>query len=317
MRVYLLKRLAMTVAVLLIVLVFLGLLVQIVPGDAATALLGKRASPELVAKYRSAMDLDKPVPVQVARFVWNALHGSFGNDVFSGRPITYTIGSALPHTLILAWASLMLAVLLGVPLGVYSATHPDSFIDRLTAVASISFITIPSSVIGLLLLLLFAVQLRVLPALGAGDLGNIADYATHLVLPVLALATGWVGYLARLVRTSFLEVLNETYIRAARAGGLPERVILYKYALKGALIPTIAVLGIGIGSLMGGAVLIEMIFTRPGMGSLIVKAIQQRNYPLVRAGVLVVAVLFVLANLLADLVYTYLDPRIQLGKGRG
>jgi len=317
MRVYLVKRIAMTVVVLLIVMVFLGLLVQIVPGDAATALLGQRASPELVAKYRSAMDLDKPVPVQVVRFIWGVMHGSFGNDVFTGRPITSVIGNVLPHTLILAWASLTLAVLLGVPLGVYSATHPDSLVDRLTAVISISFITIPSSVIGLLLLLLFAVELRLLPALGAGDTGDVADYAKHLILPMIALAIGWVGYLARLVRTSFLEVLNETYIRAARAGGLSERVVLYKYALKAALIPTVAVLGIGIGSLMGGAVLIEMIFSRPGMGSMIVKAIQQRNYPLVRAGVLVVAMLFVLANLMADIIYTYLDPRIQLGKGRG
>jgi peptide/nickel transport system permease protein len=151
-----------------------------------------------------------------------------------------------------------------------------------------------------------------MPALGAGQLSNPVDYLRHLALPATALAITWVGYLARLVRTSLLEVLNADYIRAARAAGLRQRLILYKYALKNALIPTVAVLGVGLGSLMGGAVFVEVIFNRPGMGSLIFNAIQTRNYPLVRAGVLVVACLFVAANLLADFAYTFLDPRIRL-----
>jgi peptide/nickel transport system permease protein len=202
-------------------------------------------------------------------------------------------------------------------LGVYSATHPDSWLDRITAIISISFITIPSYVGGLFLLLLFAVKLRVMPAIGLGKDGDVLDYIKHLILPATALAITWVGYLARLVRASLLEVLNETYIRAAMAAGLSQRLVFYKYALKNALIPTVAVLGVGIGNLMGGAVFVELIFSRPGMGTLIYNAIQSRNYPIVRAGVLVIAVLFVAANLLADLVYTYLDPRIQLDKVRG
>jgi peptide/nickel transport system permease protein len=227
------------------------------------------------------------------------------------------VGSALPHTLILAWASLMLAVLIGVPLGVYSATHPDTWLDRITTLISVSFITVPSYVAGLFLLLIFAVQLKVMPAIGVGQAGDTGDYIKHLVLPAVALAVTWVGYLARLVRASLLEVLNENYIRAAHAAGLPQRHILYKYALKNALIPTVAILGVGIGSLMGGAVFVEIIFNRPGMGTLIYNAIQSRNYPIVRAGVLVVAFLFVAANLLADLIYTWLDPRVQLGKSQG
>ena len=219
--------------------------------------------------------------------------------------------------MILAWVSLGLAVLLGVPLGVYSATHPNSWIDRLTAIFSISFITLPSYVAGLFLLLLFAVQLRVMPAMGLGETGDVGDYVRHLVLPAISLAVSWVGYLARLVRASVLEILNETYIRAAMAAGIRKSLVQYKYALKGALIPTVAVLGIGIGNLMGGAVFVEIIFSRPGMGSLIYNAISTRNYPVVRAGVLVVAVLFVAANLLADIAYTFLDPRIQLKKMRG
>ena len=314
MRAYFAKRILMTLAVLLLVTIFLSLLVHVVPGDAAKVLLGPRASPELIAKVRAAMDLDKPVYVQVGNFVWNVLHGSLGVNVFTGMPINRLVATALPHTIILAVTSLALAIALGVPMGIFSATHPNSWVDNVMAVISMSLTTIPSYVAGLFLLLIFAVGLHWLPAIGLGENGDIPDYLKHLILPAVALAITWIGYLARLVRTSLLEVLNETYVRAARAGGLAERLVLYKYALKNALIPTVAVLGVGLGSLMGGAVLVEIIFSRPGMGLLIYNAIKDRNYPLVRSGVLVVSFLFVMVNLLADLVYTYLDPRIQLGK---
>lgn len=317
MRTYIIKRFVMTVLVLLLVTVYLTLLIHVVPGDAAKTLLGPRANADLIAKTRAAMNLDKPILEQIGLAVWDLLHGSFGTDVFTGRSINEIVGAALPHTLILAWASLGLAVLIGVPLGVYSATHPDSWLDRITAIFSISCITIPSYVGGLFLLLLFAVQLKVMPAIGLGERGDVLDYIKHLILPAVALAITWIGYLARLVRASLLEVLNQTYIRAAMAAGLSQRLIFYKYALKNALIPTVAVLGIGIGNLMGGAVFVELIFSRPGMGTLIYNAIQSRNFPIVRAGVMVVAFLFVVANLLADLLYTYLDPRIQLDKVRG
>jgi peptide/nickel transport system permease protein len=188
--------------------------------------------------------------------------------------------------------------------------------DRILAVISISFTTIPSYVAGLFLLLIFAVELRTLPAMGVGKPGDTFDYLEHLILPSVALAITWIGYLGRLVRTSLLEVLNETYVRSSRAAGISENLMRYKYALKNALIPTVAVLGVGLGSLMGGAVFVEIIFTRPGMGLLIYNAIQVRNYPVVRAGVLIVAALFIVANFAADLIYTYLDPRIQLNKAR-
>jgi peptide/nickel transport system permease protein len=311
---YIGKRILMTLAVLLLVIIFLSLLVHIVPGDPAKTVLGPRASPELIIKVRSLMDLDQPVYIQVARFVWRILHGDFGIDVFTGVPIGRLIAEALPHTVILAVSSLVLAVLLGIPLGVFSATHPDSWLDRFTALLSISFTTVPSYVAGLFLLLIFSVRLHVFPAMGLGEDGNWVDYLKHLVLPVTALAITWIGYLARLVRTSLWEVFNETYVRAARANGLSERLVRYKYALKNALIPTIAVVGVGMGSLMGGAVLVEIIFSRPGMGMLIYNAIKARNYPILRSGVLVVAFLFVFVNFLADLSYTYLDPRIQLNK---
>jgi peptide/nickel transport system permease protein len=312
MRVYLLKHFFMTIVVLMVVIIILALLVHIVPGDPARVFLGQRATPDLIARFRSSMDLDQPAYVQIARFLWRTLHGDLGVDLWTGRSLTATIGDVLPHTIILAWTSLLLAVIVGIPLGVFSASHPDSWVDRLTAILSISFITIPNYVGGLIMLLIFAVQLKWLPAMGVGEIGNPIDYIRHLVMPSVALAIPWVGYLARLVRTSLLEVFNADYIRSARAAGLKENLILYKYALKNALIPTMAVLGIGIGNLMGGAVFVEVIFNRPGMGTLIFNAIQMRNYPLVRAGVLIVALLFILANLLTDIVYTYLDPRIQM-----
>jgi peptide/nickel transport system permease protein len=306
----------MTFLVLVLVTIYLTLLVHIVPGDLAKSLLGPRANPELIAKIQAEMNLDKPILQQIGLALWDMIRLDMGNDIFSGRPISQFIVAALPHTLILAWTSLTLAVLLAIPLGVYSATHPDSWLDRLTAIISISFITIPSYVGGLFLLLLFAVKLKIMPAIGLGKEGDVLDYIKHLILPATALAITWVGYLARLVRASLLEVLNKTYIRAEMATGIKRRIIHLKYALKNAIIPTVAVLGIGVGNLMAGAVFVELIFTRPGMGTLIFNAIRARNYPVVRGGVLVVAFLFVVANLLADLLYTYLDPRIQLGKGK-
>lgn len=317
MRSYLVKRFFMTLLVLVLVTVYLTLLVHIVPGDPAKSLLGPRANPERIAKIRAAMNLDKSILQQLGLALWSLVRLDFGNDLFTGRSISELIAAALPHTLILAWSSLGLAMLIGIPLGVYSATHPDSWLDRFTAIISISFITVPSYVGGLFLLLIFAVQFRVMPAIGLGERGNPLDYINHLILPATALAITWVGYLARLVRASLLEVLNQTYIRAEMAAGIPQRKIYYRYALKNAIIPTVAVLGVGIGKLMAGAVFVELIFTRPGMGMLLYNAIQARNYPVVRAGVLTVAFLFVAANLLADVVYTYLDPRIQLGKTGG
>lgn len=314
---YTVKRTLMTLVILLLVTVFLSLLVHIVPGDPAKTLLGPRANPALIQKMHEAMDLDKPVVIQVRNFLQDVLRGSLGTDLFTGRSINELIANALPHTVILALTSLGLAVLLGVPLGVFSATHPDSWLDRLTSVLSISLITIPSYVAGLFLLLIFAVKFRIMPSIGTGEMSNPPDYLQHLLLPAAALAMSWIGYLARLVRASLLEVLGEDYIYAARAWGISENLIRYKYALKNALIPTVAVLGVGLGSLMGGAVFIEIIFTRPGMGRLIYTAIETRNYPVVRAGVLVVAFLFVFVNYLSDLIYTYLDPRIQLEKVRG
>lgn len=263
------------------------------------------------------MGLNDPVPVQVYYFVINALQGDLGVDFVSGRSVTEIIMEALPHTFWLAIASLGLASLVGVPLGVFSAARPNSIADRVTSVLSISFITMPSFVAALLLLLLFAVELGWFPAIGVGDPNDPLDYLKHLILPSIALAITWIGYLSRLVRASMLEILNETYVRTALSFGLRGRTVFYRHALRNAIIPTVAVLGVGLGSLLGGAVFTEVIFTRPGLGRLIYDAIADRNYPIVRGGILVAAIFFVFANLIADISYHFLDPRIRLEESKG
>lgn len=302
--------------VIVLSMIFLSLLVHLVPGDPVRIILGPRATEALSETVRREMDLDSPVPLQVWNFITGAFQGDLGTDFVSQRPVSQLVLPALMHTVILALASLALAAVLGVLLGIYSATHANTWIDRFTSVISIGLITLPPYVAGLFLLLLFTVTLNWFPSIGAGDLSQPADYAQHLVLPAVALAIAWVGYLARLVRTSMLEVMNENYIRTMRAFGLRERTILYKYALKNAVIPTVAVLGVGLGTLMGGAIFVEVIFSRPGLGRLIFDSIETRNFPVVRAGVLAVAVLFVVANLIADLSYRSLDPRIRQELGR-
>jgi peptide/nickel transport system permease protein len=309
---YLLKRLTMTLVVVVVVMIFLSVLVHLVPGEPASIILGPRASESLIAIVREEMKLDEPIHVQVWDFVTGALQGDLGRDFLSREPVSELILDALPHTIVLAVVAMAVAVLVGIPLGVYAATRPNTIIDRVTAVVSVSFITMPYYIAGLFLLLLFSLHWNLFPAVGAGSFSDPVDYLRHLVLPATALALTWVGYIARLVRTSMLEVLGANYIRTARAFGVRERVVFYKYALKNAIIPTVAVVSVGLGELMGGAVFVEVIFTRPGLGSLAVEAIVARNFPVLQGTVLVIALVYVFANLVADLSYRLLDPRIRV-----
>lgn len=291
--------------------VLLFSLTLFVPGDAARVLLGPRATEAAIAALSERMGLDLPLYEQLWRFLSQVLRGDLGTDVISGRPILAMVLDVLPYTVSLTFLAIGLAVLMGVPLGCYSATHPNTLGDRITAILSVSFIAMPSFVVAIYLLLIFSIWLDWLPVLGASRSGDLSDRLARLVLPVTALALGWIGYIARLVRSSLLEVLGEAYIRTSRAYGISDRKIVYKYALKNAAIPTVAVLGLGIGRLLGGAIFVEIIFARPGIGTLIYNAINVRNYPVVQAGVLVVVFLFVLTNLMVDLSYSWLDPRIK------
>jgi len=316
MVVYLIRRLIMTVVVLILLASLVASLVHFIPGNPITIVLGPRANPALVAQAEREMNLNRPIPVQIWLFLSNAVRGNFGSDFLNNAPVSQLIMAALPYTVTLAIAALLLVVLVGVPLSVYGARRPDSWADRASAAVSISLITMPPYVAGLLLLILFPVTLHILPAIGAGSFSDPLGYLEHLILPAIALAVGWIGYIARLLRASMLEVLNTSYVRTARSWGVKERIIFYKYVLKNAVIPTIAILGVGLGQLIGGAIFVEVIFARPGLGTLVYDAIQQRNYPVVQAGVLIIGVMFVFANLLADLSYRFVDPRVRVELGR-
>jgi peptide/nickel transport system permease protein len=237
-------------------------------------------------------------------------------DPFSGRNVSSIVIEQLPYTLVLVLAAIAGASLIGIPLGCFAAIRRGSWLDRLTAVLSVAFIAIPSFVVALYLLLWLGVKWRWFPAIGAGEAGNIADLAHHLVLPAIALGLGWVGYIARLVRASMLEVMQENHIRTARAFGLPERTIIVNYALRIALLPTVTILGLGIGSMLTGALFAEIVFSRPGIGKLLYEAVLNRNYPIVMGAVLVTTGFFVLCTLAADIVNAVLDPRLREEQGR-
>ena len=304
------KLTAAAVAVVGAVLLLLSLTL-LIPGDPATMLLGPRATPETVAALKAEMGLDLPLPTRLAQFLGRAATGDLGVDIFSGRPVSTMVLQALPNTIMLAVSAILLAILFGLPLGTIAALKPDSIADQAIAFLSVGFVSAPSFVNSIFLLLVFALWLNWFPVLGAGNAGDPLDQLWHVVLPAVALAVGWIGYIARLLRSSLLEVLNEPYVRTMRAYGVPESVIVLKYALKPACIPTLAILGIGVGELLGGAVFAEVIFNRPGLGSLIYGAIAVRNYPVVQGGVLVVVLLFVATNFLVDLSYLWIDPRAR------
>ena len=308
---YLASRLLTTVLTVLGAMLLLFALTVLVPGDPAAILLGPQASPESAARFIAEMGLDQPVPIRFLRFFGHVLTGDLGTDVLNGRRVATTIGAVLPYTIILTFGAIAIAMLIGIPLGAYAATRPGSLADHALAGLSVAFIAIPSFVVAILLLLVFSVWLDWLPVLGTGRADDWADQARRLILPMAALAIGWVGFIARLVRTSMLEVLNEPFIRTARAYGLAPRLITYKYALKNAFIPPLAILGLGVGRLLGGAVLVEIVFARPGLGRLVLDAINARNYPVLQGAVLVVVVLFVATNLVVDLLYAALDPRMR------
>lgn len=311
MLVYSLKRIALAVIITAVALIVLISMIQLIPGDPATVLLGPLATPAIRAAFRVQMGLDQPVVVQIARFFGRVVTGDLGTDVLTNRPVLVTVLEQLPFTLILIAASIGWSALLGIPLGCLAAVKRGSLADRIVGVLSVSVIAIPSFVVAIYSLLFFSVELGWFPTIGAGDRGDYLNQLHHLVLPSLAVGLGWVGYLARLVRASMLEVLSENHIRLARAFGLRERTVIFRYALKLAIVPTVVVLGLGIGNMISGAVFAEIVFARPGVGRLIFDALNTRNYPVVMGGVMLTTAFYVLSTLVADLVAAWLDPRVR------
>lgn len=304
------QRLAAALLTMAGAVMFLFVIIQFVPGDMISILLGPRATPELRAQYIERMGLDRSVPEQIWLFFSRAVTGDLGTDVVSYRPILQMILEVLPNSLQLAGTALLISMVFGIALGCIAALRPGSVLDTILGVTSVAFITTPAFVVSIFLLLIFSLQLHWLPVIGAGEPGDPLDRLSHLVLPATALSIGWVGYLARLIRASLLEVLSEQHVRMMRAYGVPEGRIVRRFALRLALVPMIAVMGIGVGDMISNAVFVEVIFARPGVGKFIYDAILNRNYPIVQAGILFTVVIYITCNLLVDVINALLDPRI-------
>lgn len=311
---YILQRVALGLAILVVAISALYAFMISLPGDPTTVLLGPRATDEMRAVFSERMGLNKPLPVQIVEFWGRVLTGDLGEDVLRKRPVATPVFEALPFTLVLILTSIGWSATLGIVLGAFSAAYRNSLIDRVTGVLSVAMLAAPSFVIALWSLLIFAVILNWFPAIGAGERGDIADQIQHLVLPSFAIGLAWVGYIARIVRASMLEVMGENHIRTARAFGLPPHKIIYQYALRIAVLPAVSVLGVGVGGLLSSAVFAEIVFARPGIGRLIYESVVSRNYPVVMGSMLVAIGFFVLCTLVADLVNAMLDPRLRTSK---
>jgi peptide/nickel transport system permease protein len=311
---YILRRLVMLVPVLIVVGVVVFGLVHLTPGDPAAVILGDRATPEDIARLRTQLGLNDPLPVQFVRWFGNVLRLDFGESIFLGEPVTQALLNRVQPTVLLTLYALSIQVLIGIPAGVFAAVRYNSPLDRALTVMAISGSAIPTFFLGILLILIFAVRLRWLPSGGYVPFGE--DPAAHvkgMLLPAFALGFSAAGLLARLVRSSMLDVLREDYVRTAFAKGLPEQLVIVRHALRNALIPALTVIGISLGALLGGAVVTETVFTIPGMGRLVVQSIARRDYPVIQGAIIAIAMTYVLVNLVVDVLYVYVDPRVRIG----
>ena len=314
MTAYILRRLVMLVPVLIVVGVVVFGLVHLTPGDPAAVILGDRATPEDIARLRTQLGLNDPLPVQFVRWFSNVLRLDFGESIFLGEPVTQALLDRVQPTVLLTLYALSIQVLIGIPAGVLAAVRYNSPLDRAFTVMAISGSAIPTFFLGILLILIFSVRLRWLPSGGYVPFGE--DPAAHfkgMLLPAFALGFSAAGLLARLVRSSMLDVLREDYVRTAFAKGLPEQLVIVRHALRNALIPALTVIGISIGALLGGAVVTETVFTIPGMGRLVVQSIARRDYPIIQGAIICIAMTYVLVNLVVDVLYVYIDPRVRIG----
>ena len=314
MSAYIAKRLLAAVPVLLGLALIVFLIMALIPGDPATAILGNFATPENVARLNAQLGLDKPLPQQYLIWLGNMLQGDLGRSFALNRPVLDEVLERFSATLILAGAALVLCSIFGLLAGIVSAVRQFGWTDRIVTFFVLVGISTPSFFLGLLLILFFAVKLRWFPASGMYAIyggGDLPDLLYHLVLPAITLAAVATGVIARLTRTAMLEVLRQDYIRTARAKGLSERRVIYRHAFRAALVSVIPVIGIQAGFVLGGAVYIETVFQWPGIGAMLVNAISTRDILLVQGGVLIVAASYVLFNLLADVLQSMLDPRLR------
>jgi peptide/nickel transport system permease protein len=314
MTTYILRRLIMLIPVLLVVGIVVFALVHLTPGDPAAVILGQNATSEQIKQLRDELGLNDPLPVQFVRWFGGVLRLDFGDSIFLNRPVSRAISERAQPTLLLTLYALLIQIVIGIPAGVIAAVRRDSMLDRGLMLMSISGAAVPTFFLGIMLILIFAVRLRWLPS--GGFVALTDDPVRHfkgMILPAFALGFSSAGLLARLVRSSMLDVLREDYVRTAMAKGLTERVVVVRHALRNALVPAVTVIGYSLGALLGGAVVTETVFTIPGMGRLVVQSISRRDYPLIQGAVMTIAGIYVLVNLLVDILYVFLDPRIRYG----
>lgn len=289
-------------------------LIFVTPGDPARTILtqqmgGQPPSQEAVEQFRAAKGLDDPFPVQYARYMGGVLRGDLGQSYYNDQAVTAMIAQRLPNTIALAVASMLVSIAIAVPAGVASAVDPGSRADYAAQLGALVGVSMPNFWLGYLLIIVCSLQFHLFPVAGAGGL-------EYLVLPALTLGSGMAAVIARLVRTAMLDVLDDAYIRTARSKGLRERIVIYKHALRNALVPVVTIIGLQLSYVLNGAVVVEVVFQRPGLGTLLVDAIFTRDYPVVQGVTLLIGVIFVLTNFAVDLTYSRLDPRIDLGVSR-
>ena len=309
---YILRRVLVTIPVMAIVALFVFSLLYIAPGDPAAVIAGDQASPADVERIRQSLGLDQPFLVQFGGWCWRILHLDLGTSIFTNLPVTSMIAQRIAPTLSLMMLTLLLTLVIAVPLGVVAAWKAGSFFDRAIMAFAVSAFSLPVFVLGYVLAYIFALELDWLPVQGYTPLSEgVWPWLQSLILPSIALGSVYIALIARITRATMLEVLQQDYVRTARAKGLGQRDVLFIHALKNAAVPIVTVIGIGVALLIGGAVVTESVFAIPGLGRLTVDAILRRDYPVIQGIVLMFSFLYTLVNLMVDVTYTMLDPRIR------
>jgi peptide/nickel transport system permease protein len=309
---YVIRRLLAFIPTLLIVAALIALLIDLIPGDPVELLLGQEASSFAINKRRDELGLDRPIHERLLEWVGNALRGDLGQSLFLSKSVTQTIRERYSVTIWLTLFALAVASLVGIAAGIVASVKQGQLLDWLVTSSALIWLSIPGFWIALQLILFFAVRLRWFPVAGFVPITeNPGAFFKHLILPGAALGLGYSGIIARFARTSMLEVLRQDYMSTARAKGLRERVVLLRHGFRNALIPILTMVGIGFGDLLGGAVIVETVFSMPGVGRMILDAVKRRDYPLIQGGIFVVTATYLLVNLLTDLAYAWVDPRIR------
>lgn len=310
---YILTRLVALVPMLLGLSIASFALVHVIPGDPALVMLGGEGTPQQVADLRQQLGLDRPLPVRYWEWLTHVVRGDLGESLYNRTRVTDELIWRLPTTLTLVLMSLILSIGIGVPAGLLSAVYRNTWVDHAARLLTLISLSLPSFWLGLMLIILFSLKLNLLPIVGYKSV--VTDFwfgIRFLILPSFALGTYLAALLARLVRSSVLEVLGQDYIRTARAKGLREQVVLFRHALRNALIPAVTVIGINVGILLGGSAVIETLFVIPGVGQFVVTSLYNRDLPVIQGLILYISILYILINLVVDILYTYLDPRLRL-----